>query len=360
MIRMIGSLLMVLAGGMLSAADRVEVDQVQGNWLGTWEGKGTAGGKTVAEIYGLGNGNYQATFTAYDSGEQDSGVFTFAILGSSVSDTRVEFQQKIDLGLLGMFQFDAAIEDGKLNGKYSNGNRFQGALELKRIVKEVPEVGAAPLPGAVVLFDGKSLDQWRVPAEEVAAWKIVDGALVSPDSPPTDRSQPGHLAALPLFEDAQIHLEFRTPYLPEKRGAERGTGGVWLAGKHQLQIVDSYGFPREKDGTGEFVDTQSLGAIWKRHAARETAALPPGEWQAFDITYRAEKRNLDGSVQQPAEITVQLNGQLIHDRVTLADPTEDAPALTSDLPMSLVLRNSGQPVAYRNIWYLSSDTAAGK
>lgn len=146
----------------LPAKSAEPVDKIQGNWLGTWEGKGGMGGKNVAQIYGLGNGEYQAIFTAYDSGEQDKGEFTFGIRGSSANQDKVVFEQNIDLGFLGMFSFHAEVEQGKLVGKYSNGKEYEGTMELKKVTLSSDAIGAQPLPGAVVLFDGKNLDQWHV------------------------------------------------------------------------------------------------------------------------------------------------------------------------------------------------------
>lgn len=334
-------------------------DNVQGMWLGVWKGRGGMGGKNVAEICGLGNGEYQATFTAYDSGEQDKGVFSFSINGSSVSDDKVVFTQEINLGLLGAFSFEAEVENGKLLGKYSNGNRYQGTMELKRIEKKPESVGTKPLPGAVVLFDGSSLDQWTTLGKPAGGWTIKDGSLIAPKWE-TASGGTGHLAMKVPLNDAQMHLEFRVPYLPEKRGQERGQGGVFLWGRYELQIVDSFGFARPKNSSNEFADDDAAGAIYKRHAPKEQPALPPGEWQAFDITMRAAKRDATGAVTQPAEVTVFFNGAAIHERVELTEPTEQAPLADSQEPAGLVLQNAGQAVEYRNVWYVSLDAAAGK
>lgn len=332
-----------------------EPDHIQGNWLGTWSGKDGMEGKNVAEICGLGNGEYQATFTAYDGSELEKGVFTFAIRGSTVSEGKVAFTQRIDLGLLGMFSFDAEVENGKLLGKYTNGKEYEGTLELRRIVKRPDAVGAKPLPGAVTLLTGNELGQWFSLGERPAEWKLTEGVLAAPT---IDRPKGGHLATKANFGDVQIHLEFRTPYLPEKREEERGRGGVFLWGLYELQILDSFGFPRPTEGANEFVDVESLGAVFGQKAASDTAALPPGEWQAFDITATVARFDADGKMTRSAEVTVFLNGTLIHDRVPLRKPTEDAPLQDSDIESGLVLQNAGQPVEYRNLWYVPLDGPA--
>lgn len=346
--------LMVLLPGIAQAGSP---DKIQGNWLGEWTGQGGMGGKNVAEIRGLGNGEYQATFTAFDSGEQDMGVFTFAINGSSVGEDKVEFTQDINLGLLGSFHFEATVEQGKLRGKYTNGNIYQGTLELERIEKQPEQVGAKPLPGAVMLFDGSSLNQWTLPAAQPAEWLIKDGVLTLQPTDSASRSAVGHLVAKPEFTAAQIHLEFRLPYLPDKRGEERANGGVYLGGQYELQIVDSFGFPRPRTLDGDFEDHDALGAIYKQRPPLEMAALPPGEWQAFDITFTGPKTDSSGQ-SQPAEVTVMLNGTLIHDRVPLTEPTEGAPGTSRTTKSGLILQNAGQLLEFRNIWYVPLDVPA--
>lgn len=332
-------------------------DKVQGNWLGTWEGKGGMGGKNVCQIYGLGNGEYQAMFTAYDSGEQDKGDFTFGIRGASTTDGKVVFDQNIDLGGLGMFKFHAEIADGKLLGKYSNGNQYEGTMELKRITQSPDAVGGKPLPGAVVLFNGKDLDGWKVLGDNTAEWKVVDGAIVAPTSERLTPPKSGHLACQTNLSRAQVHVEFRVPYLPEKRGEKRGQSGVYLFGKYEVQIVDSFGFPRAKDVQGYFIDTDALGAIYGQQSPTELPALPPEEWQAFDITVTPETVDNAGKVTKPAELTVFLNGKSIHERVELKKPTPGAPGSDASEGLSLILQNGGQSVEFRNIWYVPLDTA---
>lgn len=336
--------------GVLSADEPPDV--IQGNWLGTWEGQGGMGGKNVAQIYGLGRGEYQAIFTAYDSGEQDKGEFTFSIRGASTSDGKVVFDQNIDLAALGVFKFHAEIDDGKFTGTYSNGKEFEGTLSLKRIADKPDAVGAKPLPGAMSLFDGTNLDLWQVLGDEQVAWTIADGVLIAPTTEKLTPPKAGHLASKTSFPSALIHVEFRVPYLPEKRGERRGAGGVYLLGQYELQIVDSFGFPRIKDAQGYFADTDALGAIYGQHAPTEQPALPPGEWQAFDITFTAEAVDAEGTVTRPAEVTVQLNGKTIHERMELKKPTLGAPLVDSGKPPGLILQNTGQPIAYRNIWYV--------
>lgn len=354
-LRNIVILIWLCAAGVMRADDPPDV--IQGNWLGTWEGEGGMGGKNVAQIYGLGRGEYQAIFTAYDSGEQDKGEFTFSIRGASTSDGKVVFDQNIDLAALGVFKFHAEIADGKFTGTYSNDNQFKGTLSLKKVTETPDAVGMKPLPGAVSLFDGKTLDGWQVLGDDQAAWTIEDGVLFAPTSEKLSPPKSGHLASRANFGSALVHLEFRVPYLPEKRGEQRGAGGVFLRGKYEVQIVDSFGFPRVRDAQGYFADTDALGAIYAQQAPADLPALPPGEWQAFDITILAETIEADGKEAKPAAVSIQLNGKTIHERVELKKPTLGAPKLGSAEVPGVILQNTGQPVAYRNIWYVPLEAA---
>lgn len=331
-------------------------EMVQGSWLGTWDGNGM-GGKNVAQIYGLGRGEFQAIFTAYDSGEQDKGEFTFAIRGATTADGRVVFDQKIDLGGLGSFTFAAEIKEGKFHGTYSNGKEFEGTIDLKRVQENPAAVGMKPLPGAVSLFNGKDLDGWRIHGAETGEWRVQEGVLISPKSDRLSTPKTGHLACLPETRHAQIHLEFRIPYLPEKRGEARGQSGVFLLGKHELQIVDSFGFPRAKDVQGYFIDTDALGAVFGLHAPTELPVLPPGEWQAFDITVKAGQPEAEGAASGKTELTVQLNGKTIHERVQLDKATPGAPSSGKEAGPMLMLQNAGQGVEFRNLWYVPLETA---
>lgn len=342
-----GASRLVADDGSANVVAETPVDSIQGNWLGVWTGREEgSGGKTVAQIYGLGNGEYQAILVAYDSGEQDSGTFTFSIRGTTIAEGKVQFLQSINLGPLGMFKFEALIEEGKLEGKYSNGTNYEGGLKLSRLVKKIDAVGLPPAAGAVVLFDGKSLEKWTGADTLAPAWEVRDGRIVAPvDAQPGPKSS-GHLASRDPLGDAQIHLEFRLPYEPEARKELRAAGGVWIAGRYEIQLADSFGFPRSRDNLGEFDDVRALGAFFDVRAPKDQPGLPPGEWQALDITFAAAKGTA------PAELTVSLNGTTIHDHVKLDGPTPGAPVRDADTAAGLVLERSGHAVEFRNIWYV--------
>ncbi len=177
-------------------------------------------------------------------------------------------------------------------------------------------------------------------------WEVRDGRIAAPvDDFPGPKSN-GHLASRDTFTDAQIHLEFRLPYEPEARKERRAAGGVWIAGRYEIQLADSFGFPRERDNLGEFDDVKALGAIYGVKAPGSNRDCRQGSGKALDVTFQGAKGTA------PAEITVSLNGTTIHDHLKLDGPTEGAPVRNAEAAAGLVLERSGHAVEFRNIWYV--------
>lgn len=210
---------------------------------------------------------------------------------------------------------------------------------------EPPVVRPAPAdnPGgppsdAVILFDGKSLDKWQSSDGKQAKWKIVDGAMESvPGS--------GYVVTKDKFSDFQLHVEFATPAKVKGNGQGRGNSGVFLMGEIEIQVLDSYQNKTYPDG--------SAGSIYGQYPPLVNASRKPGEWQTYDIIFRAPKFDKDKKLITPAIVTVLHNGVLIQDHSEVIGPTAwiqhktYVPGKTSG-PISL--QDHGNPVRYRNIW----------
>jgi len=186
---------------------------------------------------------------------------------------------------------------------------------------------------AVVLFDGKDLVNWRQPNGRPAAWQVKDGQMTITR---------GNIISKETFGDALIHVEFRIPYEPQAHGQERANSGVYLQGRYEIQLLDSYGI--KIPGKGD------CGAVYGQYAALVNACKPPLEWQSYDAIFRAARVDESGKVTEPARITVLQNGTVIHNNVELLGPT--AGAMDSDVgkPGPLLLQDHGSPLQFRNIW----------
>ncbi len=321
-----------------------EVDLIQGNWVGDWTlDKDAGGGKQTAKVVSLGNGDYLGSFTAYDGSEQQNETFKFNIRGTADTDGNVHFETTISLGgRLGTFEWKAVIKDGKFTGRYTNNKNYTGRFSLDREEKKVDALGMKPLPGAVVLFDGKNFDHWRRLDNETISWEIVDGTMrINPSTKIKGEIIKSHLVSKQTFKSAQIHLEYRTPFLPKARDQERGQSGVFLNGCYEIQILDSFGV----DASDEVA-----GAIFKRKAPTQNVSLPPREWQAMDITYIGPKFDENGKIKTAGEITLVHNDVMVLDQIRMQEPTDGAIRKPSSEPSGLILQDAGHCVEFRNIW----------
>ncbi|MDX1940815.1 MAG: DUF1080 domain-containing protein [Saprospiraceae bacterium] len=204
-----------------------------------------------------------------------------------------------------------------------------------RIVK--PGVGTAPPSDAIVLFDGKNMDEWTTEDGSAAKWKLEDGAM-------TVVPRAGGIQTKRSFGSAQLHIEYRAPSVVKGEGQGRGNSGIFLQSKYELQVLDSYNNRTYSNG--------QVGSIYKQHIPLVNAARPPGEWQTYDIIYTAPQFNADGMLIAPARITVLHNGVLVQNNVEIKGTTEyiGLPKNSAHTKLPLMLQDHGDLVSYRNIW----------
>jgi Domain of Unknown Function (DUF1080) len=206
-------------------------------------------------------------------------------------------------------------------------------------VKPVP-----PPSGAVVLFDGKSLEGWTAKdGKEKPAWKIVEGGVL-------EAGGGDILSKRPLAGDLKLHVEFRVPYMPKEKGQARGNSGVYVQGRYEVQVLDSYGI--EKPGQGD------CGAIYGVEPPLVNAAKAPTVWQSYDIEFHSPRFE-SGKKAEPARMTVYWNGVRVHDRTAIKTDNTTA-GLGGDpaKPGPLMLQDHGAPVQYRNIWLVALPTSS--
>ena len=195
-----------------------------------------------------------------------------------------------------------------------------------------------PPSDAIVLFDGTDLSQWVGKEGAKPQWKVEDGAM-------TVVKGTGAIKSKENFGSMQLHIEWRTPDVIEGEGQGRGNSGIFLMDQYEVQVLDSYNNRTYSNG--------QAGSIYKQHIPLVNASRQPGEWQTYDIIFRAPKFDPAGKLLKPAYVTVIHNGVLVQDHVELLGPTQyigkpKYAAHQDKLPLQL--QDHSNPVSYRNIW----------
>jgi hypothetical protein len=194
------------------------------------------------------------------------------------------------------------------------------------------DIRATPPANAILLFSGHFLSDWVSRAGSRHHWKLEGGFLeVTPGS--------GDIMTRRRFEDFFLHLEFRCPEMPDARGQDRGNSGVYLQGRYEIQILDSWGVhqPGPRD----------CGAVYEQTAPLVNASKPTTAWQKYEIVFRSAREE-KGKVE-PARATVMHNGLVIHNNLSLL-PTPGALDDKVLEPGPLLLQEHGAPVAFRRGW----------
>jgi hypothetical protein len=213
-----------------------------------------------------------------------------------------------------------------------------GAVRAADPASEPPVVDPGPPGGppadAVVLFDGKDLSRWRGERSAEPKWTVRDGYA--------ETTPHGGVSTKEEFGDCQLHVEWAAPAKVQGEGQGRGNSGVYLQGRYEIQVLDSFNNKTYPNG--------QAGAFYGNNAPRVNACRKPGEWQTYDIVFHAPRKLANGTVQ-PGSFTVFHNGVLIQDHVPVpGPPTTAAPLSGLAAKGPLYLQDHGNPVRYRNIW----------
>lgn len=217
-----------------------------------------------------------------------------------------------------------------------------GSLLFGSAAQTAEKTGAKAPPGAKVLFDGKDLSGWVGRNGKPAPWKVQDGYVeVVPGK--------GDILTREKFgPDFQLHVEFWLPLMPNAKGQGRANSGIYLQGRYEVQVLDSYHNDTYANG--------SVGALYGIIApdkkAQQKALRPPEQWQTFDITFHAPRVDAKGKVIQKGRITVVLNGIPIIRDGEFDHVTGGALDNHIDQPGPIRLQDHGCRVRYRNIWLL--------
>jgi len=193
---------------------------------------------------------------------------------------------------------------------------------MTKIVRESKTLGAKPPEGAIALFDVGRVNDFK-------GNKMGEDGLLGVGGTSTE-----------VFGDHRMHIEFRTPFQPGDSGQGRGNSGVYIQGRYELQVLDSFGLSGENN---------ECGGIYQIAKPFTNMCYPPLTWQTYDIDFKAATYDNAGKKISNAKLSVKHNGVSIHDGLDLpkGTPGKDPEADSSG---PLFLQDHGNPVTFRNIW----------
>ena len=174
---------------------------------------------------------------------------------------------------------------------------------------------AAPVWGTpVALFNGKDLTGWTTQGDRESQWKVVNGVL-------TNAAGGANLMTTRKFGDFKLHVEFRYP--------KGGNSGVYLRGRHEVQVEDTR--------PTEYPLPDGIGGVYGFLYPNENAAAGPDKWNTYDITLVGRR------------VTVVLNGKTVLCDQIIPGPTGGALDSDEGAPGPILLQGDHTAVEYRNI-----------
>jgi hypothetical protein len=302
-------------GPKYSDPQQVDADfTFQGEYSGMVGGEGDQQ-KLGVQVIARGKGRFEAV--GYFGGLPGDGWNREQPLRAQgeVKDGEVRFQTDRGSAKLSQSQIIACDPDGNEVGK------------LKKVVRQSPTLDKKPPAGAAVLFNGTadSLKNWE-------GGRMTDDGLLMEGT--TSKQK---------FGDHSIHFEFRLAYQPEDRGQGRSNSGIYLQGRYEVQILDSFGLEGRDN---------ECGGIYSVRAPEVNMCYPPLSWQTFDIDFKAARFDDQGKLVASPRMTVRHNGVVVHNDVELPGErsTTAAPVRPGAESGPVFLQNHGCPLRYRNVW----------
>lgn len=206
---------------------------------------------------------------------------------------------------------------------------------------EVRVVTPGAIPSdAVVLFDGKDINQWEsIKDNGPAKWEVKDGIL-------TVAKGTGNISTKKQFGDCQLHIEWRSPIEGDDLKSQgKGNSGVFFHGIYEVQILNSYQNRTYRNG--------QAGSIYKQNPPLVNATSKMGDWNVYDIIYTAPRFTVNGGIESPGYLTVIHNGVVVQNHTKIQGVTNYIGQPTNPVhgpkgPISL--QDHGNLVSYRNIW----------
>ena len=249
-------------------------------------------------------------------------------------------------------QQPAAPQGAGRQGAAAPGAPKHEDTEVYEPVPPVVTPGAtnsAPPSDAIVLFDGRNMDEWVSNRDKSPArWIVADGVMT------VNKAQGvGNIETKRSFKNYQLHIEWKIPENITGADQPRGNSGVFLASTgsgdagYELQVLDSY-------NNKTYVNGQA-GSIYKQAIPLANPNRKPGEWQTYDVVWTAPTFNADGSVKTPAWVTIIFNGVLVQNHFELKGETlyvgQPFYKKYDTAPIKLQAHGDrSEPISFRNIW----------
>jgi len=303
-------------------------------YMGEYEGKFQLGAEDQlfpckAKVVAEGPGYYRISVSVEDDNYNNGFGYSYEIFG---------IKQGKDVSVFGRSRsshWEGSIADDTIKAKTFN-HYYGQEMTLKKVCRKSPTLGKKPPKGAVVLLPyekGKktNVDAWITKGEFPKNRLTNDGAIQM------DRT--GGVVSKQHFSDVHLHLEFMTPLEAGDFSQARGNSGLFFNHMYEVQVLDSFGLVSAKG---------DCGAIYNKLSPTVNASLPPLQWQAYDIDFRAPRFDKKGSVIERPRITVYHNGILIHDDIEIPGRTMGKGSEKVAGPIHL--QDHGDCVKFRNLW----------
>ena len=232
--------------------------------------------------------------------------------------------------LTGVFTFEGGETGETVTCVFKDGKVvvLEDGKPIQRYVKVTrrsPTLGMKPPKNSIILFDGT----------EEGAKNFINGTLILGDLLQHD------CESLAKFGDHKLHVEFRTPFMPYARGQGRGNSGMYIQGRYECQILDSFGLEGKNN---------ECGGIYSIAEPIVNMALLPLTWQTYDVDFTAARYDdIGNNKAKNARVTIRHNGVVIHDDLEL---TKGTPGKYGEGPSKgpLYLQGHGNPVVFKNVW----------
>lgn len=324
-LRFAASALVLVSMSVVSIAqsdDSPSGDIFIGYYEGTYKATGRGHADATAEVVSQGRGIYRVKVTQASQAHLELyGVAAGPELRINGFSNNISWTGRIQVGMLRLGRTDA---------------HYGGNFSLSKKIQHSPTEGLEPPKNAVVLLP-KTAGKADLSAWSNGKWDALDGGVM------LVKGGTGDNKTNAVHGDMAMHLEFKTAHMPAQSGQQRSNSGVYFQDRYEVQILDSFGVI---PGSGD------CGGIYEQSAVLENACYPPGQWQTYDITFTAVRLDKDGKVKKYPTITIKHNGVLIQDAHEFKTVTGGAISEKVAAKDRLRLQDHGNPVEYRNIWWV--------